>query len=133
MTERIACAIECDFGIWPKSVMVASAQRTEQSKSPTDLEFRVKTSVNDWLKNTPEGRVAYQASSQGFNAGDLLQHLGEPSLGVHLLLPVPQSACAGMPCRVKSLSNLLSAFRSTAYFTFCLPFAEREDSKHAND
>jgi hypothetical protein len=84
MTERIACAIECDFGIWPKSVMVASAQRTEQLKSPTDLEFRVKTSVNDWLKNTPEGRVAYQASSQGFNAGDLLQHLGEPSLVARL-------------------------------------------------
>jgi hypothetical protein len=42
MTERIACAIECDFGIWPKSVMVASARRTEQLQFPTDLAFRVK-------------------------------------------------------------------------------------------
>jgi hypothetical protein len=80
MSDRIACAIECDFGIWPKSVMVASAQRTEQLKSPTDLEFRVKTAVDDWLKNTAEGRAAYEKSSQDFNASDLLQHVDESSL-----------------------------------------------------
>jgi hypothetical protein len=80
MSERIACAIECDFGIWPKSVMIASARRTDQLKSPTDLEFRIKTAVNDWLKNTPEGRAAYAESSQDFNAGDLLQHVDERSL-----------------------------------------------------
>jgi hypothetical protein len=84
MTERIACAIECDFGIWPKSVMIASARRTEQLKSPTDLAFRVRTSVDDWLKNAAEGRAAYETSSQDFKAGDLLQHLREPSLVARL-------------------------------------------------
>jgi hypothetical protein len=85
MPERIACAIECDFGIWPKSVMVASARSTDQLKSPTDLAFRVKASVDDWLKNTPEGRAAYKTSSHDFNAGDLLQRLGEPSLVARLI------------------------------------------------
>jgi hypothetical protein len=80
MSERISCAIECDFGIWPKSVMLASAQRTEQLKSPTELEFRIKTAVDDWLKNTDQGRAAYQESAQDFNVGDLLQYVGEPSL-----------------------------------------------------
>jgi hypothetical protein len=84
VSNRIACAIECDFGIWPKSIMVASAQQTEQLKSPTDLEFRVKTAVDDWLKNTPAGRAAYEESSQDFNVGDLLQHVAEPSLVARL-------------------------------------------------
>ena len=84
MSERISCAIECDFGIWPKSVMIASAERTEQIRTPTYLDFCVKTAVDDWLKNTAEGRAAYAESSQDFNAGDLLQHAQEPSLVARL-------------------------------------------------
>jgi hypothetical protein len=64
--------------------MIASALRTEQIKSPTDLAFRVKVAVDDWLKNTPAGRAAYEASSQDFNAGDLLGHVEDPTLVARL-------------------------------------------------
>lgn len=80
MSERVACAIDCDFGIWPKSVMIASAQRTAQLTTPGDLAFHVKEAVNDWLQNTPQGQAAYVESCQDFNAGDLLHHHRQVSL-----------------------------------------------------
>jgi len=80
MSKRVSCAIDCNFGFWPTSVMIASAEWTDQLQSPTDLADQVKAAVDDWLKNSVEGQVAHQKSSQDFNVGDLLQHIEVPSL-----------------------------------------------------
>jgi hypothetical protein len=70
-SDRIACAIECDFGIWPPSVMIASALRSTMLDSPTALEASVKAAAEDWLRNTAAGQTALRQSSGRFHVGDL--------------------------------------------------------------